>query len=447
MTLHLSEKLKTLADSLPCPVYLVGGYVRNALCGLDLTNQDMDISAPLPLEKFVEYAKKCGFEIRSVYKNTGTAKIVSDEIELEFSSFRHDEYVRGHKPSEVCFTEDIMLDCRRRDFCCNAIYYDIKTDTVVDPLGGCEDIKLKRLRTVTDADKVFSEDGLRLMRLVRFYAQMDFYPDEQAKAAAIKNIELLRDISVERIFDELKKILVADTAYGNKFGHYKGLKLMQEIGALKIILPELALGENVPQNPRFHNYDVLEHSFKAAAYADKSIRLAALLHDVGKPECYRSQGNFFNHEQVGAEISVEILKRLKASKREISEVERLVFSHMYDFRCDARENKIRKYIVKYNDIFDKILLLKQADYSACKDDLNTAPSVVKFRKIYENMTAENAPKSLKELKIKGNDLKELGFKDRQIGEVLEELLTGCAIGNLKNDRRELIAHLKRISEK
>ena len=151
--------------------------------------------------------------------------------------------------------------------------------------GGMEDIEAKRLKTVDKAKKVFGEDGLRLMRLCRFAGQLGFVPDEECLAGAKANAALIADISPERIFAELAAILHADGQYGVPYGHYAGLKLLEETGVLAQILPELALGKDMGQRKDFHKYDVLEHSLRAAKYADQKVRLSALLHDVGKPFC------------------------------------------------------------------------------------------------------------------------------------------------------------------
>lgn len=164
----LPQKLKELAYSCDFPLYVVGGTCREYLSSSFPLKADYDICAPVVPEVFAEAAEKLGFESTAVYKNTGTVKMKAEGQDYEFTSFRSDKYVRGmHTPAKIYFTDDINLDARRRDFTCNAVYYDIKSDEFVDPLGGIDDIKRKCVRTVAPADKVFGEDGLRLMRLAR----------------------------------------------------------------------------------------------------------------------------------------------------------------------------------------------------------------------------------------------------------------------------------------
>lgn len=442
----INKKLMALAESCPYPLYVVGGRVRDYLAGLTAATVDNDICAPADADDFISRAKNAGFAVNAVYKNTGTVKLAADNEDYEFTCFRSDEYVRGeHKPVNTFFTTDIFLDARRRDFKCNAVYYDISGGQFVDPLGGIEDIKRKRLTTVDRADKVFGEDGLRLMRLARIAAQTGFSPDEECLKGARNNANLISDISVERIYTELNLILHADLKYGVGFAQYNGLKLLKDTGVLRIILPELASGDGMYQRSDIHKYDVLEHSLKTVAYADERIRLCALLHDVGKPFCMNRDGNFYAHAEEGAKIAPVICARLRVPKKITERVCKLIALHMYDLRCDARENKVRKFIVKNYDYFEDLMLLKQADYSACRDDLSPAPCVVKMRGILQKMREEGVPLTLKELDIKGDELIKSGFPAGQAGKMLERLLLDCSIKLVKNKKDELLNYAHKVA--
>lgn len=445
----LPQSLIRLAEACPYPLYVVGGRVRDFLAGLNPDKVDTDICAPASAEDFTARATYCGFTVTACYKNTGTVKIECGRDDFEFTCFRSDEYVRGeHVPANIYFTQDINLDARRRDFKCNAVYYDIKNRCIVDPLGGVSDIDDKRLDTVAPPEKVFGEDGLRLMRLARISAQTGFLPSAECIEAARRHRELIRDVSVERVTAELNLILHADERYGLTLGHYIGLKILKNIGVLQILLPELCEGEGIVQrkdiHKDIHKYDVLEHSLRCAAYADGSVRLAALLHDVGKPYCLRGMKTFAGHDEEGARIAAEICGRLKIPKKLTEEVVRLIGVHMYDFRGDARENKVRKFIVENIDIFDKILHIKQADFSACMDNFDTAPSVIKLRNIYAQMVDDGVPFTLKELNIKGNDLIDLGFPPAAVGATLEKLLMDCSIKLVANDREKLSVRARKV---
>ncbi len=439
MDMVIPQNLRALAEACSFPLYIVGGYVRDSLAGLKSGKQDIDICAPVAAEKFVAVAESCGAYVNAVYANTGTVKLCFGAEEYEFACFRSDEYVRGvHAPVKTFFTDDIYADARRRDFKCNAVYYDIKRGELCDPLGGIEDIKNKVIATVALPDKVFGEDGLRLMRLARQAAQTGFSPSADCLAGAKNNARLAADVSAERIYAELAAILQADLRYGVKDAQYRGLEILKSTGVLNVILPELTLGDGMAQNEKFHRYDVLEHSLRAVKYAEPCVRLAALVHDIGKPCCMRENGNYHMHEKEGARIALAVLSRLKVPKKAAAEAAELTALHMYDMRCDARENKIRKFMVKNYAVLDKLLLLKQADYSACRDDTSTAPCVEKWRGIYGKMVEDGVPFTLKDMKVRGGEIIAAGAAPSSVGGILEKLLYDCAVGAVKNEREALL---------
>lgn len=440
----IPEQLQALAR-LVSPLYVVGGTCRDYLAGLSGGTYDFDICAPHPAEQIVAAAVKCGFQVCSVYKNTGTVKLKCGGEEYEYAAFRSDGYVRGtHVPAKTFFTDDIRTDALRRDFKMNAVYYDIAAEKFVDPLGGMADIAQKRVSTVREADRVFGEDGLRLMRLARQAASAGFTPSEECAEGARLNSSLIADISAERIWAELNAILHADGKYGKEYAQYNGLKILQDTGVLARVLPELCLGDGMAQRDDFHSHDVLEHSLRCVKYSDGSVRLAALLHDVGKPYCKLQTGVFYGHEKEGARIARDICARLKVSKRLAEETEELVLLHMYDANCGARAGKVRKFIVNHYGVMDKLFLLKQADYSACKDDLSEAPAVAKWKGVLREMEKEGAPLTLKQLSVNGNDLIGAGICPNEVGNILHRLLEECALNGRLNKRETLLALAQRL---
>ncbi len=422
----LPESLLRLAAALPAPLYLVGGSVRDSLMGRLSLPVDFDLAAPLGEEVFLSAAQACGFAVRAVYRNTGTVKIERDGIGMEYTRFRTDRYARGtHAPCGVAFTDDIAQDARRRDFRANAVYYDVANDVYCDPLGGRDDIAAGLLRTTRPAAEVFGEDGLRLMRLSRLAAETGLSPDAECIAGAREHCALIGDIVPERVFSELSRLLHADGKGGEP---YRGLVLLRDTGVLGQILPELSAGAGLPQPPAFHDHDVLEHSLRAAKYAAPAVRFAALLHDVGKPFCYFRDGNYHAHAEEGARIAGDILTRLKAPRRLTDDVTFLVKMHMVDLDGSMRESKVRKTIVSCKDLLPALLALKQADYSACKDDLSPAPCVTKWTGILDAMKREGAPLCLKELAVDGDDLLREGVPPREIGAYLNALFESCVLG-------------------
>ncbi len=440
----LPKHLIHLAAACPFPLYVVGGTVRDFLSGFPCRG-DWDICAPGSEEALTEAAKACGFLVRAVYRRTGTVKLEDPSgAAYEFTRFRSDRYVRGeHTPAEIFFTENIADDARRRDFTANAVYYDIRGDALLDPLGGIPDIHAKILRTVAPAEKVFGEDGLRLMRLARIAAQTGFSPDKNCLLGAKKNAALIEDIVPERVFAELSLLLCADALHGDAAAPYRGLCILKETGVLAHILPELWEGNGMPQRADFHKYDVLEHSLRCVLYAEREVRLAALLHDVGKPFCQKRDGNFYAHAEEGTRIAEEILLRLKAPKQVVAETKELVLLHMRDYNLAMREGKLRRELLKNYALLPKLLALKQADFSACRDDLSPAPCVEKWQHVLLCMREEGVPFTLKELAVNGRDLQKAGIPPAQTGKALEELLLFCAEDGKRNTHDRLLRHVEK----
>ena len=439
----IPKELKRLANSCSKPLYVVGGAVRDALFGAHSAAQDWDICSPMSAEEFSAIAQECGCQIQAVYRNTGTVKLRVGETDCEYTCFRSDKYVRGmHVPVEIFFTEDIALDARRRDFTANALYYHIQEDRLVAPLKDTACIQEKRLTTVDNADKVFGEDGLRLMRLARQAAQLGFSPDENCLRGATKHASLILDISPERIFAELIALLTAEKKYGVADGAYRGLKVLEQTGVLGYLLPELCKGKGLTQRADFHKYDVLEHSLRAVKYAPYqdgyTLRLAALLHDVGKPLCMLRDGNSYAHTEEGERLALEILGRLKAPKKTAETVVWLVRWHMYDFDCKTSENKLRRFFVQNAEQLPLLLALKQADFSACTDDTSIAPTCQKWTGLLEKMRKENVPFSLKALAVNGNDLLNAGIEKTNISRVLNGLLMHAAVCPRDNEKTRLL---------
>ena len=430
----MEQDLIRLAEISKKPLYVVGGYVRNYLFD-GTVSDDIDLASPMTADELLPLLSVVGYNVIAQYKRTNTIIFQKQGgIKYEFTTFRMESYNDGgHTPSEVLYTDDIVLDAKRRDFKCNAVYFDIKKGEVVDKLGGVEDIKNKVLDTVRTPDKVFQDDGLRIMRLCILYGETGFTHKDK-----------LKEISEERILVELKRILLADDKYpfSPKDGHYKGLKMMCETGAMEVVLPEIYLGKGMYQRADYHNYDVLEHILRAVLYADKEVRFAALLHDIGKPYCMQKYGKYHMHDLFGEQIADDVLLRLKVPNREREQLKRLVKYHMLDIRGETKVNKVKLFIVKNYDIFDKMLKLKQADFSACKDDLSVAPTVIKWRNIYADMLKNKVPFSLKALDINGNDLISLGIKGEDVGLILEKLWKHC-IYNPKDNFKERLIDLSR----
>ena len=439
-----SEKLKNL--NLSSPLYAVGGCVRNALLGL-AESADTDLAGDLSVNEMKAAVLSAGFTVKAEYPRTETLLFTDGSgASFEFTSFRRERYAPGggHAPVSVERTSDLAEDARRRDFTCNAVYYDLARGTWEDPLGGRAAIERKSLETCRAPGEVFASDGLRLLRLCRFAAELGFTPSADTLAGARRYAENIRDIAAERIYAELLKILAAPERYpfSPEDGALRGLVLCEEIGVFALLFPELAAGRGMAQRADFHAYDVLDHSFRAVLYAPPHIRLAALLHDVGKPACYLETGRFYGHAERGARIAEEILTRLKAPRAVCRHTARLTALHMLDLDGQMRESKVRRAIRDNAYVFWDLMALKQADYAACKDDPSVAPAVARWTEIFGAMKRQGVPFSPKELAVNGADLAALGFSGAEVKAEIERLMDLALAEPAKNAKESLLAQAK-----
>lgn len=447
-----SNTMKKLAGLLPKPLYVTGGFVRNRLLELPVT--DSDVCSALTTGEVQTALTGSDFLVRAVYPRMGTMLLedATDGSQLEYTAFRTESYAGGggHTPCEVRFGCTLEEDALRRDFTINAIYCDCLSGELTDPTGGLADLKSRTIRTVTAPETVFGSDGLRLLRMVRFCAQLGFSPEDLTYRAAVAFRGNLMDISVERKADEFLKILDADRKYPalhNADGHLRGVRMLMETGMMEYVLPELTLGVGMAQRADFHKYDVAEHSIRAFALVPPHLRLTALLHDIGKPAVFLRKGNFHGHEIEGAEIAYEIaLERLKLPKAHCRRIRDLVAWHMYDLNCRTRENKLRVFLAEHSELLEDLFLLKNADYEACGFHTGECPTVTRMRSVLQRMREQGAPNSLKELDLTAADLKQ-SFPEipaRHYGLILKKLFELAVKIPSLNTRETLLKHVKGI---
>jgi len=432
-----------LQQYLSAPLYLVGGAVRNELLGLPVT--DIDVCSSLPALTVKEQLGDA-FVVRDVNPRIGTVKIVSGEHYYEYTQFRRDSYPvssGAHRPLEVEFVASPEEDAFRRDFTVNALYKRVSDGVILDPTGGIADLKKKILRTTRKAEEVFSEDGLRLLRLVRFAAELGFEIEEATFRAAKKYASLLADISPERIRDEFMKILVADVKYGTENAVFRGLELCRELGLFAYFLPELPEGIGVTQKSAYHKYDVYYHTLHTVVAAPPHLRLAAVLHDIGKPLCMRRDGNMHEHSLESAILTERIMTRLRFPKKEIARTREIVRWHMFDFNGQASENKKRQFVVREWDYLEDIVALKNADSVGTgyftENEFGNYLLTLK-----ERLKAEGVPTSVRELPIGGEDLVRLGVPEERRAVVLRTLVERLAIEGARRDRESALTEAMRI---
>lgn len=310
--------------------YLVGGCVRDLI--LERKPKDWDVTTNATPEQIIAIFPK------TFYENTyGTVGVVDEETTdetikvVQVTPYRLEAgYSDNRRPDSVTFSETLEDDLKRRDFTINAIAYNAEKDVIVDMYNGREDIEKKTIRTVGNPDERFQEDGLRIMRAVRFFAELGFMIEKETADALARNAHLLKNIAIERIRDEFVRILMSDRPM-------EAIVFSHKFGILQYIVPELEDAIGVKQT-QAHSYDVWEHLLRTVQHAaDKKwplhVRMAALLHDISKPETKRmgdkQEPTFYGHEVVGARTTAKILKRLKFPTDFIETVTKLVRWHMF----------------------------------------------------------------------------------------------------------------------
>ncbi|MCE5235665.1 MAG: CCA tRNA nucleotidyltransferase [Clostridiaceae bacterium] len=460
-TIPISEALRRLAALFlreGFSLYAVGGMVRNPL--LNYPVSDTDICSAMEPERLMAL---CAREnIRQIPKGIsyGTLELHVGGESFEHTTFRADTYGVGgaHRPEAVAFSKTPEEDAFRRDFTVNALYYDISADRLIDPAGGLRDLENRVIRaTSADPGDILRDDGLRILRMVRFAGELGFSVEENTFRAATENAEGLRDISPERVRGELDKILLCDVRYrtwaydplndaaANGSPVLKALLSLESLGALKVILPELSSMRGVEQKTSHHRYDVLDHSFHACACAPAALglRLAGLLHDTGKPESVRLQGNMHGHEARSERISREILTRLRYPNAVTDEVCALVKHHMYDLNGDAREFKLRlRFVSMGKENAQKLIRLREADVHGSGVLSGPIKTAEKWKTILERMDKENVPWSENALDCTGKDIMAwLGLAPSpRVGSIKKRLFEHC-VRYPKDNKKEILKKL------
>ena len=419
MKIQLPEKVNTIIQTLQehgYEAYAVGGCVRDSLLGREPGDWDITTSAsPDETKKLFARTVDTGIE-------HGTVTVLLGKEGFEVTTYRIDgKYEDSRHPTEVIFTRNLREDLLRRDFTINAMAYN-DTEGIVDIFGGMDDLKRKIIRCVGNARERFGEDALRIMRGVRFAAQLGFSLEKETKEAMTELDPTLEKISAERIQTELVKLLVSDSP--------ELIREAYHLGITAVILPEFDEMMRTGQETKYHRYDVGEHTVQAVCNVppDKVLRLTMLLHDVAKPEMKTvdadGTAHFKGHDIRGEQKAKEILRRLKFDNDTIHKVTKLVRWH--DYRMPAEKKNVRKAMSKISaELFPMYLLVKRADILAHsmyrrEEELENLSGL---QKCYEEIVADHECVSLKQLAVTGTDLIGIGMKPgKQIGEVLNELL-------------------------
>lgn len=415
-------------------LYIVGGAVRDYLLGLKSEDYDFATDAsPDQVMQLFRGVIPTGIE-------HGTVTVHFEKQQYEVTTFRSEgDYLDGRHPSSVTFIRSLEEDLKRRDFTINAFAADCKTGCIIDLNGGEVDLKRKTIRAIGDSRKRFEEDALRILRAARIAAKLNFTIEEQTLSAMGELAGNLQNVSCERIRDELFKLVLSDHPA-------KGLHYLRTQGILKLILPELSRGESLVQGG-MHHEDVLSHCISAcqasvSLSAVLEVRLAALLHDVGKSEVVaikEDRNTFYHHDVVGEEITRTILRRLKASNEQIKAVCHLVRHHMFDYQSNFSDSAVRRFIARVGLPFIPLLFqVRIADQIAIHGKADTRLLDELAKRIQAIIEANDAL-SIRDLAVDGNDLMALGIpKGKRVGSTLEYLLETVLDDPAQNTRQTLL---------
>lgn len=418
--------------------YAVGGCVRDTLLGR--TPKDWDITTSAKPE-----------EVKALFNHTidtgilhGTVTVMLNHEGYEVTTYRIDgEYEDARHPKEVTFTANLVEDLKRRDFTINAMAYNHKVG-LVDEFDGVKDLENKIIRCVGNPMDRFSEDALRMLRAVRFAAQLGFSIEDKTQEAVKALAPTIRKVSAERIQVELVKLVTSE--------HPDEMRTVYELGLTKIFMPEFDTMMETKQLNKHHMYTVGEHSIQSMLNirADKVLRLTMLLHDVGKPQC-RSTGedgqeHYYNHPKVGADISKDILKRLKFDNDTIDRCYKLILYH--DDRPAMTQRSIRKSISKIGlQQYPSLFEVKYADTMAQSmykrdEKLNY---LEEYKAIFKDIIDSGQCVEKKSLAIGGKELMEIGMKPgKEMGLVLEKLYEKVLEEPEMNTEENLIEYAHKI---
>ena len=435
MKIQLPPKVNQIMQTLQAngfEAYAVGGCVRDSILGRKPDDWDITTSAtPQETKQLFQKTFDTGIE-------HGTITVLLGKDAYEVTTYRVDgKYEDSRHPSEVTFTRSLKEDLLRRDFTMNAMAYNDK-EGLVDIFGGMDDLQNRCIRCVGNAEERFREDALRILRAVRFAAQLDFEVEEETKQGIRRLAPTLANISAERIQVELVKMLVSPNP--------GLLRMAYELGITQVILPEFDVMMQTTQETPHHCYSVGEHTLRAVELvrAEKALRLTMLLHDVAKPKMKtvddKGRAHFKKHDLEGTQMAKTILRRLKFDNDTINKVTKLVAYH--DYRMEAEPRLVRRAMNRIGeDLFAEYLEVRMADtlaQSAYQRE-EKLQNLQDIRSCYEEIMENKQCVSLKELAVTGSDLIADGMMPgKEIGHVLQLLLEQVLEKPELNDKETLL---------
>ena len=418
----LSDTMKLIArkfneNGFQC--YLIGGSVRDLI--LEKKVYDYDFATDAHPEQVKRIFKRV---IPTGIKH-GTVTIIKSDRSFEVTTYRADgKYIDGRRPETVSFSKTLEEDVLRRDFTINGLAFDLEKEHIIDYVNGMKDLASGIIRTIGDPLDRFNEDGLRPYRACRFAAKLNFTIEDETFSAIGSTLDIAKKVSVERVRDEFKKILGSARPS-------IGIEYLRKSGLLALFLPELADCFDVSQN-KFHIFDVYYHSIyscDAAPRNNLNVRIAALLHDIGKVQTRRlgddGDYTFYNHEVISAKIARKILKRMKFSNEEITRINNLVLNHMFHFTDDWTDGAVRRFMRKVGlENIEELFILRQADRKGNGSRNGLPAPILRLQERIERIIEDENAMTVKDLDINGTVLMdEFGLEPGPvIGKILNQLL-------------------------
>jgi len=437
MKIEIDKKAKKviyMLESKGYNAYIVGGYLRDILLGRK--SQDIDITTDALPNEIIDVFKDI-YKVIETGVKYGTVTVIIEASPIEITTFRSEQdYLDGRRPQNISFEKDIKADLSRRDFTVNAMAYNDK-DGLIDLFGGKRDLEDKIIRCVGNPRERFKEDKLRILRAVRFETTFDFKIEDETFEAIKEFSEYINEISIERINAELSKMLLLQRPS-------QAIILLKKTGLLKNILPVIDEMSGFSQQNSYHEKDLFFHTMDVLdnVRADLILRLAALFHDSGKLYTKtvdeNNIGHFYGHSELSFDIARDNLKRLRYSNNTIELVALLCKKHMIDTR-----NITKKGIRKLISLFGKeniyyLIELQRADSASTTlggDDI--------LKNKVDEVLAEEDIFSLKDMDIDGNDVKNLGYKGKEIGNILKYLFDKVMENPKINEKTILLEIIKR----
>ncbi len=416
--------------------YVVGGCVRDSLLGKIPKDWDITTNA-LPHEIKPIFDKTINTGIQH-----GTVTVVIENQGFEVTTYRIDgEYLDNRRPDRVTFTQSLEQDLARRDFTINAMAYN-HNKGLIDPFNGRTALWEQMVACVGIADERFNEDALRMLRAIRFSAELKFEIEEKTRDAIIHNSKKIQKVSIERIREEMNKILVSDEP--------EKMRLLYELQLLQYMIPSLKTCFETGQNHSYHMYNVGEHIMNTLKHIEPTLylRLAMLFHDIGKPiskttdEEYKD--HFYGHADVSGELARNILKGMKYDNQTIDKIETLVVYH--DIQLSVSKKWVKKWLNKIGaEAFSDLLKVKKADISAQRDIYydKRHNQLMEIQKLLQEILRDKECFQRSQLEINGNDLIELGIDEGiEIGRILGQLVEIVIDRPQLNNRKDLLDQVK-----